>query len=271
MKTYINRLNELINDKIPVVAITLVDAKGSTPQDQGSKMLVTAKGLLYGTVGGGKVEKRSIELAQQMLGDDYNGKKTQFVEWKLQQDVGMTCGGAVKLFFEAFNCSDWEIVIYGAGHVANHLIPILTALDCNITCVDMRQEWLDKLENKSNLTKIQTDVLDSETEFISKNAYVLLMTQGHSFDRPVLQKILLTKKLPFIGVIGSRAKAKTIRSELLENGLESALIDSFNCPIGLKIGSNHPQEIAISIAAQLLQLRDEETVTKEEILAENIF
>ncbi|MCP4295408.1 MAG: xanthine dehydrogenase accessory protein XdhC [Proteobacteria bacterium] len=259
MKTYINRLNDLIDENTPVVTVTLVDAKGSTPQDQGSKMLVTTEGLVFGTVGGGKVEKRSIEMAQEMLRPEYEGKTTQFVDWKLQKDVGMTCGGSVKLYFEALNCSNWEIVIFGAGHVANHLIPILAAMDCNITCIDMRQEWLDKLEDRINLRKIQTDVLESETGFIADNAYVLLMTQGHTFDRPVLQKLLLTKELPFIGVIGSKAKAKTVRMELKENGLDENLIDSFHCPIGLKIGSNHPQEIAISITAQLLQLRDEGT------------
>jgi len=256
MKGYINQLNELIEKKVPLVSVTLVEASGSTPQDRGSKMLVNREGHYWGTVGGGKVEKQAIQVALEMLSGQIPGQKTHFLEWSLQKDVGMTCGGSVKLFFEAFNHADLEIVIFGAGHVANHLIPILIKMDCNVTCIDMREEWLAKLPEASNLTKIQADVLEDQVHLIPEGAYVFLMTQGHATDRPVLQKILLSMKFPFLGVIGSKAKAKVIRKELSAANLDEELIQQFHCPIGLKLGSNHPQEIAISIVAQLLQVRD---------------
>ena len=94
----------------------MVEAQGSTPQDAGTKMLVDESGLAHGTVGGGKVEHRAIEYAQQMLGDD--SRNREIVDWNLQRDIGMTCGGLVKLFFEVFNRDDWHIVIFGAGHVS---------------------------------------------------------------------------------------------------------------------------------------------------------
>ena len=93
---FIEKLAELSNAGGPFVAVTLVDAVGSTPQDAGTKMLVDATGLLFGTVGGGRVENQALEFAQRML-QESDSPTTQLVEWNLQRDVGMTCGGEVKL------------------------------------------------------------------------------------------------------------------------------------------------------------------------------
>src|SRR5882757_88916 len=102
----------------PLVVVTVVDTMGSVPQDRGAKMIVTAAGLHFGTVGGGKVETKAIAEARKML-DGGIETTTHFVNWSLNKDVGMTCGGIVKLFFESFHVRRWEIVIFGAGHVAN--------------------------------------------------------------------------------------------------------------------------------------------------------
>ena len=80
---------------------------------------------------------------------------------------------------------------------------------------------------------------------------------GHSTDLPILLEILRTKQFPYLGVIGSKAKAARIKKDIEETGLPSSCKDAFYCPIGLDIGNNHPQEIAISVAAQLLQVRDQ--------------
>jgi xanthine dehydrogenase accessory factor len=257
MKDYIDQLNGLMEQKVPVVSVTLVEVSGSTPQDCGSRMLVSKEGHLWGTVGGGKVEQKAISKAREMLSKKHSKELTKFMTWGLKEDVGMTCGGSVKLFFEAFNYAEMEIVVFGAGHVANHLIPILLGINCNVTCIDMRENWLDKLPQTANLTKIHTTVLPGKLDLIPPNAYVCLMTQSAEIDRQILAEILPALEFPYLGVIGSRAKAKTIKNELLAAGLDEVLVNSFHCPIGLKIGSNHPQEIAISIAAQLLQVRDE--------------
>jgi len=98
---FVERLAELSQLGQPFVSVTMVEAIGSTPQDAGSKMLVTEAGLSSGTVGGGKVENRAIEHAKQMLAQSgADAVANQLVEWNLQRDVGMTCGGVVKLFFE---------------------------------------------------------------------------------------------------------------------------------------------------------------------------
>src|SRR5687767_11776766 len=118
---FVERLAELSRSGVPFVCVTMVEAVGSTPQDAGSKMLVTAEGLVTGTVGGGRIEHKAIEYAQQLLSKStVNSRQPtancQLLEWNLKRDVGMTCGGTVKLFFETYNHCEWRIVVFGAGH-----------------------------------------------------------------------------------------------------------------------------------------------------------
>jgi xanthine dehydrogenase accessory factor len=258
MDNYYENINELLAAKIPFVAVTVVDTTGSVPNDVGTKMLVTTAGLAFGTVGGGKVEKKAIDEAQELLRSDDPLARTHFVNWGLERDVGMTCGGIVKLFFEKHNCTSWSIVVFGAGHVANALISLLTKLDCKITCIDPRQEWLDKLPNCAALRKICLDDMPGFVKEIHANSFVVLMTMGHSTDKPILIEILKTRKFPYLGVIGSDAKAAKLRQDIREAKLSEELTRAFFCPLGLALGTSHPQEIAISIAAQMLQQRDQQ-------------
>lgn len=263
MLEYFERLNQLISGNIPFVAVTIVDTVGSVPQHAGSKMLVTEDGLFYGTVGGGKVENRAIEVAREFLAENATGAgRTRFVEWSLSKDIGMTCGGSVKLYFESFNVGSWNIVIFGGGHCSNALIKILINLDCRITCFDPREEWLSALPDSPRLKKVLAEDLPSRASDLPADAFVVLITMGHSTDSPILVEILRRWQehpLPYLGVIGSRAKAARLKKDIDEAGLDPALKDVFHCPVGLSLGSNHPHEIAISIAAQLIQMRDRES------------
>src|SRR5688572_2755066 len=133
---FVERLAELSQSGVPFVCVTMVQAIGSTPQDTGSKMLVTAEGLVTGTVGGGKVEHKAIEHAKEILLPpiaDSRRPTAHLLEWNLKRDVGMTCGGSVKLFFETYNHSEWRIVVFGAGHVAGAVVECLAPLDCHVT------------------------------------------------------------------------------------------------------------------------------------------
>ena len=132
MPTFFEALNELMAEETPLVTVTVVDTVGSVPQDRGAKMIVTREGLRFGTVGGGKVETKAIAEAQAMLNGEV-AENIRFAQWNLAKDVGMTCGGIVKLYFESHNARRWRIVIFGAGHVANALINLLIHFDCAIT------------------------------------------------------------------------------------------------------------------------------------------
>ncbi|RXK55600.1 xanthine dehydrogenase accessory protein XdhC [Oleiharenicola lentus] len=240
------------------VLVVLVEALGSTPQDTGAKMLVTAAGLHAGTVGGGKVEARALTLAQEMLAAGASAPR--FVNWTLKTDVGMTCGGSVKLYFEPHAAGGvgaaWPIWIFGAGHVVQALVPVLAPLDCQLTVVDPRREWLDRLPRSANIRFIQADEPKELVPTMPENAFLLCLTKGHASDRPVLQRALAERNFPFIGVIGSEAKAEVLRREMIADGLPAERAKQFHCPVGLPFGSNDPREIALSIAAQLLTERD---------------
>jgi xanthine dehydrogenase accessory factor len=252
---FFDTLNELMAAETPLVTVTVVDTMGSVPQDRGAKMIVTAEGLRFGTVGGGKVETKAIADAQAMLRGELRAT-TRFVQWNLARDVGMTCGGIVKLYFEAFNARRWRIVIFGAGHISNAVSTLLVHFDCHLTVIDPRPEWLAKLPSSPNLTTIHATDMPSLVASIPDDAFVALMTMGHSTDKPILLEILRTRTFPYLGVIGSEAKANILRRDIAEAGLPEEMKRAFHCPIGIDVGTNHPYEIALSTVAQMIQTRD---------------
>lgn len=258
MPTFFDALNELMAAEVPLVAVTVVDTAGSVPQDRGAKMIVTAEGLHSGTVGGGKVETKAIAEAQRMLRGELPST-THFVQWNLAKDVGMTCGGIVKLYFELHNARSWNIVVFGAGHVANALVTLLVHLDCRITLYDPRPEWIAKLPQSPKLTAIVAPDMPSMVVQLPADAYVVLMTMGHSTDKPILLEILRTRTFPYLGVIGSTAKANILKRDVEEAGLPEEAKNAFFCPIGLELGTSHPYEIAVSVIAQLIAVRDAAT------------
>ncbi|MEO0529544.1 MAG: xanthine dehydrogenase accessory protein XdhC [Planctomycetota bacterium] len=247
----VRRAAQLADEATPLVIVSLVEATGSTPADAGAKMLVTADGLDSGTVGGGRIEAKAIQHAVGLLAA---GGGCESVDWSLKADVGMTCGGRVRLFFEPIGVASWPIVVFGAGHVTQALARLLTALPCQLTCIDPRSDWLARLPE--GVRRIESADPPSEIDGLPAGAFVLCMTRGHQSDLPVLDRILKSgREFPYLGVIGSRAKAAVLRKELTEAGVPTDR-QRFHCPIGLPIGSNHPAEIAVSIAAQLLAVRD---------------
>ncbi|HKB80399.1 MAG TPA: XdhC family protein, partial [Thermoanaerobaculia bacterium] len=172
------------------------------------------------------------------------------------KDVGMTCGGVVKLYFESHNARRWNIVVFGAGHVANALITLLVHFDCAVTCIDPRKEWLEKLPRSPKLTAIETSDMASVVSRLPDDAFVVLMSMGHATDLPVLLEILRTRRFPYLGVIGSEAKANILRRDIAAAGLPAEAQRAFHCPIGIDVGTNHPYEIALSVIAQMIRTRD---------------
>ena len=256
--TVYEQLLELQSRGTAAVLVILADALGSTPQESGAKMLVTAAGLHTGTIGGGKVEAKAIEVAQELLASGTGAPR--FVNWTLKTDVGMTCGGSVKLYFEPYSAggagAGWPVWIFGAGHVVQALVPVLAPLDCQLTVVDSRRDWLDRLPRASNARYLQHDNPAELVPTMPANAFLLCLTKGHASDRPVLQRALADRNFPFVGVIGSDAKAEVLRREMIAGGLPAERAKQFHCPVGLPFGNNEPREIALSIVAQLLTERD---------------
>ncbi len=246
----------LQTERISFVAVTLLKVEGHAPQNPGAKTIITREGLYWGTVGGGKVEARVIATAQELLKTE--ARDPHLVHWNLQKDIGMSCGGAVTFLFEPFGTRPWKIAVFGAGHVAQALVPLLATLNCEVTCLDPRQEWIRKLETLHRVQlKCATD-LPAEVKALDAKSYFVVMTQGHTTDLPVLDQILRNfPEARYIGVLGSEVKAMKIRKDLEELGHRPELVRQVRCPMGLPLGSNSPAEMGVSIAAELIQVRDQ--------------
>lgn len=251
---YFDRAIELKNTSTSFVTVSITGIKGSAPQDLGAKMIVTEKGLDFGTIGGGKVEAHCIKYAIELMTSD---KLAISETWNLQRDIGMTCGGEVSFFFEVSRVENpWEVTVFGAGHISQELCRLLIKLDCHVTVIDNRKEWLDKLPESKNLTKLHKTEMKEALILINPNSYVAMMTMGHAYDVPILHEALSNFHFPYLAVIGSKSKRNRMEEELKELGLSSERVKDFICPIGEDFGSNHPVEIAVSVVGQLIRYRD---------------
>jgi xanthine dehydrogenase accessory factor len=247
--------HKLTEDKKSFVMVTMTGVRGSAPQDPGAKILVTREGLYAGTVGGGKVEAAAIRKAQSIL-ESEDQLPPEYITWNLQKDIGMSCGGESSFLFEHFPQTNWPIVIFGAGHVAQALTRVLSNLDCTVTCIDSREEWVAKLEKVKGIHHpVPKDIVQT----FSPKSFFMCMTMGHAHDVPILFEISKhAPDSPFVGVIGSEVKGIKIKRELKELGVSDEFLNKLRVPMGLPIGTNKPYEIAISITAELLQVRDAE-------------
>jgi xanthine dehydrogenase accessory factor len=244
----------LRREGVDSVVITITAVRGSVPGQVGVKAVVTSGGRVSGNLGGGKVEAKALAHAAGMLaGTD----RCASVTWNLQRDVGMTCGGEMSFFFEKITALDpWHIAIFGAGHVSQALVPVLATLACRIDVFDTRADWLEKLPVRRNVAAHRVESFEDGVGDLGADSFVLCVTRGHSSDRPVLREVFRRFPEPvFVGVIGSAAKRAVLLRELQEDGIDPAALEKIHCPVGLPLGGNDPAEIAISITAQLLEVR----------------
>jgi xanthine dehydrogenase accessory factor len=246
------RASELKDKSISFCMISLIGIRGSAPQDLGAKCLVTMDGLDTATIGGGKIEATAIRFAQELLLNEEQ-KDPKVVKWNLQTDIGMTCGGEVTLLFEHFPANNWPIAIFGAGHVSQALCRTLSNLNCQVTCIDPRIAWVEKLEGVKAICHPEPAQLIQE---MHANTFFISINKGNADDVPVLAEI--AKRFPtpkYVGVIGSEIKGARIKKKLINLGVSQDFLEQLRVPIGLSIGTNDPYEIAISIVAELLQVR----------------
>jgi xanthine dehydrogenase accessory factor len=246
----------LQHEGTPFCIVTLADARGSIPQEVGAKAIVGREGLVYGTIGGGKVEARACEKGRALL-TPASDRQMLLERINLHRDVGMTCAGEMTLLYEVFRPDfEWSVAIFGAGHVAQKLCRLLIELECRITCFDTRPQWLQRLPENGRLERRLVADFPEGVESIARGAFVVVMTMGHATDLPVLRALWQRQtETGFIGVLGSDSKAAIMRRELKQAGLAEDFISRVNCPIGEKIGDNTPPEIAVSVLAQLLRVR----------------
>ena len=233
---------------------TIVNSRGSIPSFQSAKMLVRDDGSMAGTIGGGCVEAEVWQAAREVM----RQQRPQRLSFDLNQnpkfDTGLVCGGALEVFIEPV-LSASLVYIFGAGHVGFELFKAARNAGFDCIVADDRDTYANT-ERFAGAVQVLAREFDEAFEALAPDdsSYIVIATRGHRDDMRVLRWAVGTQA-QYIGMIGSRRKAITIFRELTNEGLDPALFDRVHSPIGLDIGAITPEEIAVSILAELIAVR----------------
>lgn len=230
--------------------VTVVAVDGSAPRHSGARMLVLGDGRAVGTIGGGTFEHRVIAEA---LAAIEAGRPRRYAV-HLTRDLGMCCGGQMEAFIEPLEARD-RLVIHGAGHVGAATARLAHQLGFAVTVVDDRRELLGEADLPPEVDRREADprrILDELPR--GPRAYHLVVTHLHALDQDLVER-LLPLDLAWVGMIGSRTKVTRFLLRLKAAGVDEALLQRLCAPVGLDIGAETPEEIAVSICAELIRCR----------------
>jgi xanthine dehydrogenase accessory factor len=251
MRGIYQKVNELLEKQETFALATIIDYKGSVPRRL-AKMIVTKNLKTYGTIGGGCVEGQVAEEAALLLRESAKGvvvKSYDLVEEEFG-GVGMNCGGKIDVSIEIVE-PDPRLIIAGSGHLAAALAKLAHMLDFDIIIID-------PLANKDKLpegSQVISDFFENNLPnvHVSSNTYIVIVTR-HKDDLPALRTALKTNA-GYIGLIGSKRRVLQAFRILLKEGFTEQQLERVNAPIGLDIGAETPDEIAVSIIAEIVQRR----------------
>lgn len=250
----IQTLAELEANGRAAVLCTIIETNGSTPRHEGSKMLVFADGSFMGTVGGGEIENRVREMAMQALKDG----KSRVLRYNMidpsRGDPGV-CGGTVEVFVDPF-LPQPTLVVVGGGHVGKAVAHLAHWLGFRVAVSDDRAEFCTPEANPDAdlFYPVPMENLPEQMQ-INPYTYFVLTTRGSSVDVAGLPA-LLASDAGYIGVIGSRRRWVTTRKALLDNGIPEEQLKRVVSPMGLELNAETPEEIAVSIMAEIIMLRN---------------
>jgi len=236
------------------VLATIVQIRGSVPSFQTAKMLVRDDGSTVGSVGGGCVEADVWAAAQDVLREE----KSRVMQFDLTEESmaegGLICGGKVEIFVEPVLPIP-EMVIFGAGHISTQVSKIAVIAGFRTTIVDNRPVYANK-ERFPEAEAVHSDSFEEAFQAITptENTYLVIVTRGHQEDENVLRWAVGTNAR-YIGMIGSKRKIRSIADHLIQEGIDRERIERVHMPIGLDIGAVTPEEIAVAIIAEAIQIR----------------
>ena len=258
---------ELIDSKEHFVVAKVMETSGSTPRKKGAWLLMRQNGSTYGTVGGGKLEAEVERKCKEVFQTQESGIYHYALKPEEQNGIDMRCGGDTDvsvdyiepthpdLFFEDADVKP-TVLIIGAGHVGKAIAPLTSYLGFGTVVIDDRPEFANRdrfpLADELVVLNDFQDVFSSiQTD---ENSYIIIVTRGHMADYEVLKQAL-TKPHGYIGMIGSKNKVREIYQMLLVDGFSQEELNRVYSPIGLPIHAETPEEIAVSIVAELIQVR----------------
>lgn len=238
----------------PAALVTIISTTGSTPQRVGAKMLVYADGRMVGTIGGGCYENDASGKAREVI----LARRPQLVHYELDddfaQETGLICGGQMSVYIEPIEPSP-ELYVVGAGHVGFHLANLAHEVGFRVHVIDDREKFANR-ERFPNAVEV---LADNIPEWLNRtplppHAYVVVVTRGHTNDLDAM-RALAPRDLRYLGLIGSRAKVARIYEQLEAEAMPPKHLAHVHAPIGLDIGAVTPQEIAVSILAELIAVK----------------
>lgn len=233
---------------------TIVNVRGSIPSFKSAKMLVRDDGTIAGTIGGGCVEAEVWQAAREVMASE----KPRTLSFDLNQDpkydTGLVCGGTLEIFVEPV-LPPPLLYIFGAGHVGYELYKAAGRAGFDVIVSDDREAYAN-VERFPEAREVIAEDFDRALAGMtpSDSSYIVIVTRGHRDDMRVLRWAVKTQA-KYIGMVGSRRKAITVFRELTKEGLNPELFERVHSPVGLDIGAITPEEIAVSIVAELIGIR----------------
>ncbi len=239
MREAIQALAEAIHHKQPAVLATVIEVIGASPAKVGAQIVLLADGMTAGTAGGGKLEAAILVDAQAALSDG----QPRLTHYTLTEEgtdaVGVLCGGEVRAFIQPY-LPPPQLVIVGGGHIGRPLKIMGEAAGFDVLVVDVEPG--------------RATVPGLDTIQLTEDAYIVLITTDHVSDEAALRQVI-TSPARYIGMIGSRYKCDTILGRLRADGVSDEALARVYAPIGLDLGGSSPEEIAVSILAEVIAVR----------------
>ena len=233
---------------------TIVQVRGSIPSFESAKLLVREDGSMIGTIGGGCVEAEVWNAAREVM----ETEKPKHMSFNLGQDAaydnGLICGGQLDVFVEPVIPAP-SAIIFGAGHISKSLCKVSCLAGFATTIVDNRESFA----NRERFPEADEIFAEEYEEVFPKltvhdSSYLIIVTRGHRDDMRVL-KWAATTPARYVAMIGSKRKVISVIKELEKEGLSREQLDRIYAPMGLEIGAVSPEEIAISVAAEMIAVR----------------
>lgn len=254
MRSLFGAVDEALARGASVALLTVVRAQGSTPQRVGARMIVHEDGRTQGTIGGGCYEQDACGRARLAL----QTGRPLLAHYDLNDDFaeeqGLICGGQMDVFIDPIMPTP-RVCVIGAGHVGYHTAHLAATVGFRVVVVDDRASFADPSRFP---TAERVDVADIpdwlRTAPIDPRDYLVLVTRGHREDLDAL-RAALARGAAYIGLIGSRAKIARLYARLGTEGVDRADLSNVHAPIGLDLGAVTPEEIAVSIVAELIAHR----------------
>ena len=234
--------------------VTVTATEGSTPQKAGAKMVVYADGRIVGTIGGGCVEAEMTWRARQAIDE----RRTQVASYELTADQagedGLICGGRMEVFIEPIEGTP-TLCLFGAGHVAQPLARMATAVGFRVEVADDRVKFANRDRfPEADLVLVDDFPAAAARMTLGRETYAVVVTRGHKGDADALEAVL-GKGLRFVGLLASRPKLVHLATALEERGVSHSEIATIHAPLGLEIGAATPEEIAVSVLAEMIAVR----------------